>query len=150
MAASCPDPPDATRITVTNAYILPGFVDAHNHVAYNVLPRWTPPKLYQNRGAVAGAQAYKTSRSPTTCRRGKDLECEMIKYGEVKALKSAACDSRGHSETTPTRGHVQEGGPGEHPAGDLPFGVSKWMGTGDMAWRTSPTQIAWKSLAAEG
>ena len=29
--------------------------------------------------------------------KGKDLEYEMIKYGEVEALKSAACDSRGHS-----------------------------------------------------
>jgi len=36
------------------------------------------------------------------------------------------------------------------PPRDLPFGVPKWMGTGDMAWRTSPTQIAWKSLAAKG
>jgi hypothetical protein len=36
-----------------------------------------------------------------------------------------------------------------HPR-DLPFGVPKWMGTGDMAWRTAPTQIAWKSLAADG
>jgi Uracil DNA glycosylase superfamily len=36
------------------------------------------------------------------------------------------------------------------PARDFPFGVPKWMGTGDMAWRTSPTQIAWKSLAADG
>jgi hypothetical protein len=36
------------------------------------------------------------------------------------------------------------------PARDLPFGVPKWMGTGDMAWRTAPTQIAWKSLAADG
>jgi 5-methylthioadenosine/S-adenosylhomocysteine deaminase len=32
VAASSTDPPDATRVTVTNAYILPGFVDAHNHV----------------------------------------------------------------------------------------------------------------------
>jgi hypothetical protein len=36
------------------------------------------------------------------------------------------------------------------PARDLPFGVPKWMGTGDMAWRTSTTQITWKSLAADG
>jgi hypothetical protein len=36
------------------------------------------------------------------------------------------------------------------PPRDLPFGVPKWMGTGDMAWRASPTQIAWKSLAADG
>jgi hypothetical protein len=36
------------------------------------------------------------------------------------------------------------------PPRDLPFGVPRWMGTGDMAWRTSPGQIAWKSLATEG
>ena len=36
------------------------------------------------------------------------------------------------------------------PARDLPFGVPKRMGTGDMAWRTSTTQIAWQSLASEG
>ena len=36
------------------------------------------------------------------------------------------------------------------PPRDFPFGVPKWMGTGDMAWRTSPTQIAWNALAAEG
>jgi hypothetical protein len=36
------------------------------------------------------------------------------------------------------------------PPRDLPFGFPKWMGTGDMAWRTSTTQIAWKSLAADG
>jgi 5-methylthioadenosine/S-adenosylhomocysteine deaminase len=43
---------------VTNAFILPGFVDAHNHVTYNVLPRWTPPKLYKNRGQWPGSDAY--------------------------------------------------------------------------------------------
>jgi hypothetical protein len=27
------------------------------------------------------------------------------------------------------------------PPRDLPFGVPKWMGTGDMAWRASTMQI---------
>ena len=36
------------------------------------------------------------------------------------------------------------------PLRDLPFGVPRWMGTGDMAWRTSTTQIAWKSLGTDG
>jgi len=36
------------------------------------------------------------------------------------------------------------------PPRDLPFGVPKWMGSGDMAWRTSTTQITWKSLATDG
>ena len=39
---------------------------------------------------------------------------------------------------------------GNIPPRDLSFGVPKWMGMGDMAWRTSTTQIAWKSLSVEG
>jgi 5-methylthioadenosine/S-adenosylhomocysteine deaminase len=56
VATNCTAPAGATQITVTNAYILPGFVDAHNHVAYNLLPRWTPPKLYKNRGQWKAAR----------------------------------------------------------------------------------------------
>jgi 5-methylthioadenosine/S-adenosylhomocysteine deaminase len=39
-------------------------VDAHNHVAYNVLPRWQPPKLYKNWGQWQGSDAYKISKKP--------------------------------------------------------------------------------------
>jgi len=54
-------------------------------------------------------------------------------------------------DTTPYAGNTFKKADLENiPPRDLPFGVPKWMGTGDMAWRTSPTQIAWKSLATEG
>ncbi len=54
-------------------------------------------------------------------------------------------------DTTPYTGNTfKKADLADIPPRDLPFGVPKWMGTGDMAWRTSPTQIAWKSLAAEG
>ena len=54
-------------------------------------------------------------------------------------------------DTTPYSGNTFKKADLENiPPRDLPFGVPKWMGTGDMAWRTSPTQIAWKSLAADG
>jgi hypothetical protein len=37
------------------------------------------------------------------------------------------------------------------PARDLAFGVPKWMGNGDTAWRLpSGNQITWKATAAEG
>jgi cytosine/adenosine deaminase-related metal-dependent hydrolase len=97
VAVSCPDPPGATRVTVTNAYILPGFVDAHNHVAYNVLPRWTPPKLYKNRGQWQGSDAYKVFKKPYDDLTNKGLTCEMIKYGEVKALLSGITTIQGTS-----------------------------------------------------
>ena len=88
VAVSCTAPAGATRITVTNAYVFPGFIDAHNHVAYNILPRWTPPKLYKNRGQWQGSDAYKVFKKPYDDLTDKGLTCEMIKYGEVKALLS--------------------------------------------------------------
>lgn len=30
----------------TEGIIYPGLVDVHNHVPWNVLPRWTPPQVY--------------------------------------------------------------------------------------------------------
>lgn len=95
VAASCPDPTGATRITVTNAYIFPGFVDAHNHVAYNILARWTPPKLYQRRSQWQAAQAYKDFKRPYSDLIDKGLFCEMVKYGEVKALLSGVTTIQG-------------------------------------------------------
>jgi hypothetical protein len=51
VAADCPDPPGASTFTVTDAFIFPGFIDAHNHVAYNFLPKWTPPKRMRTVGS---------------------------------------------------------------------------------------------------
>jgi len=31
---------------------------------YNVLPRWSPPKLHQNRGQWQGSDAYKVFKKP--------------------------------------------------------------------------------------
>ena len=53
-------------------------------------------------------------------------------------------------DTTPYGSKFKKNDLADIPPPDLPFGVPKWMGTGDMAWRTSPTQIAWKSLATDG
>jgi cytosine/adenosine deaminase-related metal-dependent hydrolase len=95
VAASCTVPDGATRITVTNAYIFPGFVDAHNHVAYNILARWTPPKLYQRRSQWQAAQAYQVFKQPYADLINKGLFCEMVKYGEVKALLSGVTTIQG-------------------------------------------------------
>ena len=95
VAATCETPDGTSRITVTNGYIFPGFVDAHNHVAYNILARWTPPKLYQRRSQWQAAQAYKVFKQPYTDLINKGLFCEMVKYGEVKALLSGVTTIQG-------------------------------------------------------
>ena len=46
-----PAPPElAGTVTInTEAIILPGFIDLHNHLAYNFLPQWKPGRLFPNR-----------------------------------------------------------------------------------------------------
>jgi cytosine/adenosine deaminase-related metal-dependent hydrolase len=94
VAVSCEEPAGATVISITNAYIFPGFIDAHNHVAYNVFPKWQPPKLYSNRGQWQSSRAYKEFKAPYNDLK-KTVLCEMVKYGEVKALISGVTTIQG-------------------------------------------------------
>jgi 5-methylthioadenosine/S-adenosylhomocysteine deaminase len=95
VAATCPRPLGATIYTITEAYIFPGFIDAHNHVAYNVLPKWIPPKRYVNRNQWQREKAYKAFKAPYDVLKKKKLLCEMVKYGEVKALLSGITTIQG-------------------------------------------------------
>ncbi len=93
----CTEPTGATIFTITNGYIFPGFIDAHNHVAYNFLPKWTPPKLYQRRAQWQATQSYKVFKKPYDELKEKGLTCEIIKYGEIKALISGVTTIQGTS-----------------------------------------------------
>lgn len=97
VAADCAEPPGATVFEVTDAFVLPGLIDSHNHIAYNVLPRWTPTKQYQNRNQWQRDPAYKTFKRPYDQMKGKpaNLLCEMVKYGEAKALISGITTIQG-------------------------------------------------------
>jgi 5-methylthioadenosine/S-adenosylhomocysteine deaminase len=95
VAATCPHPLGATIYNITDAYIFPGFIDAHNHVAYNVLPKWIPPKRYLNRNQWQREKAYKAFKAPYDVLKKKKLLCEMVKYGEVKALLSGITTIQG-------------------------------------------------------
>jgi imidazolonepropionase-like amidohydrolase len=43
LAATCEKPVGATVFHIGDAFVYPGLIDAHNHVAYNVLPKWNTP-----------------------------------------------------------------------------------------------------------
>jgi len=101
VGATCTEPAGATSFTVTDGFIFPGFVDAHNHVAYNVLGKFAPPHLFQNRGQWQRTPDYKTFKAPYNEIRDKGLACEMIKYGEMKALISGITTIQGTSPASP-------------------------------------------------
>lgn len=91
----CAEPQGSTIYEVTNAYIFPGFIDAHNHVAYNALPKWIPPKRYMNRGQWQREASYKAFKKPYDQMKSQGLMCEMVKYGEIKALMSGITTIQG-------------------------------------------------------
>jgi hypothetical protein len=84
VAVDCDDPAGATLFSITPAYIFPGFNRRSQSCR---LPKWTPPKRYQNRSQWQGSSSYKAFKAPYSDLKGqKGLFCEMVKYGEIKAL----------------------------------------------------------------
>ncbi|OQS40519.1 amidohydrolase family protein [Chromobacterium haemolyticum] len=115
--ADCVEPAGATVLEVSEGYVFPGFIDAHNHVAYNALPKWAPPKLYQNRGQWQRAASYKAFKRPYDQLKKSGLICEMVKYGEAKALISGVTTIQGSPAGRCLQGLVRNA---ENPQSGLP------------------------------
>jgi 5-methylthioadenosine/S-adenosylhomocysteine deaminase len=95
VAASCAGEPGAADASVveTNGVILPGLIDAHNHVQYDIFDEsdWAPTQTYSNHnqwtneeryGAMVDAKQYLGGSGDSPI----DLSCEQLKYGELKGL----------------------------------------------------------------
>jgi len=103
VAASCAQQPGAVGASrvQTDGVILPGLIDAHNHVLFNIFDEsdWSPTKIYANHnqwpndaryGAMVDAKQYLNGEgSPVS------LGCEMDKYGELKGLIAGTTSIQG-------------------------------------------------------
>jgi hypothetical protein len=104
-----PNNPDLSRaISIkTNGLIFPGLIDSHNHVAYNVLPLYQVPKKYDNRyqwGNPASYSQHVNYPKKLLCEsKYYDLDVEVIKYAEVKAIVGGVTSIQGSPNLTATR-----------------------------------------------
>jgi cytosine/adenosine deaminase-related metal-dependent hydrolase len=82
-----PDIPGA-QILETNDLVFPGFIDLHNHHAFNVFPRWTPPHKFANRYAWRDWNLYQVQleSKARTLQADPANFCDIDEYVEVKAL----------------------------------------------------------------
>lgn len=81
------DIPSGTKVVETGGIILPGFVDVHNHLTWNVFPRWKPAKEFANRYEWQQLPMYGILlSSPHTELFKRNLGCDMNRYAEVKAI----------------------------------------------------------------
>jgi hypothetical protein len=77
-------------IVNTNGIILPGFVDVHNHVSFNVLPRWKPSQVYTNRNQWRTDPEVISKINGPIDRIEPVNFCDMNRWGELRALVGGA------------------------------------------------------------
>jgi hypothetical protein len=89
--------PDHSNAIVTQSYILPGLVDLHDHIAWNVFPRWRTYMLFPNRYEWQQRADYKIALNTPHTLLGKEHqdECEANEYAEIKALVGGATSTVG-------------------------------------------------------
>ncbi len=87
--ASSTIPSAATAIKVPGI-ILPGFIDLHNHLTWNVLPRWLPGRTFANRYEWQDTAEYDRFLTTPHNLALNAAACESEIYAEVKALAGGA------------------------------------------------------------
>ncbi|NUO49826.1 MAG: amidohydrolase family protein [Polyangiaceae bacterium] len=108
VAMTCSGEPGAAGATVirTNGIISPGLIDGHNHIIFDIFNEddWSPPQVYTNHdqwpnddayGAMVDAKQYLNGEMGSPA----DFGCEMLKYGEMKALIAGTTSVQGSPGT---------------------------------------------------
>jgi len=71
----------------THGIIAPGLIDLHNHLTWNVFPRWKPMEEFGTRYDWQQKPVYKVLMdAPHRALVAEGLECEMEWFAEVKAV----------------------------------------------------------------
>ncbi len=79
--------PAGARVMHTGAIIAPGLIDLHNHLSWNIFPRWKPNQEFGNRYDWQQKPVYKIQMTaPHELIVQEGLECEAERYAEVKAI----------------------------------------------------------------
>jgi 5-methylthioadenosine/S-adenosylhomocysteine deaminase len=93
--------PRNVTVIDTHAIIAPGLIDLHNHLTWNVFPRWHPTEEFGSRYDWQQKPVYQTLiESPHAAMLRDGMECAMERYAEVKALSEGETSVVG-SENAP-------------------------------------------------
>jgi len=94
--------PKSFVVVKTDGVIFPGLIDLHNHLTWNIFPRWSPGPAVGNRYDWQAMKDYSAKLSnPQGLMVDRGLGCEMERYAEVKALFGGATSVVGSFGPTP-------------------------------------------------
>ena len=97
--AGMPAPPAFTGITPfrTGGTIYPGLIDLHNHLPYDILPRWNVPRAFTNRAQWSRTPDYARLISGPMGVLGRTPGCveAIVRYVEAKCLLSGVTTTQG-------------------------------------------------------
>jgi cytosine/adenosine deaminase-related metal-dependent hydrolase len=105
-------PPEMISVKV-DGIVFPGLIDLHNHLVWNVFPRWKLPEPVTTRYEWQAMPEY-TARlgGPESVMIDKGAGCDMERYAEVKALLGGATSvagSFGPTDSDPARNDCVRG-----------------------------------------
>jgi cytosine/adenosine deaminase-related metal-dependent hydrolase len=89
--------PNALTLIETNAIVIPGFIDLHNHLTWNILPRWIPNHKFGNRYDWQDTAEYDRVLVAPHMAAMSAVGCEAEIYAEIKALIGGATSVVGSS-----------------------------------------------------
>jgi len=93
--------PAGTKIVHTDGIIAPGLIDLHNHLSWNIFPRWKPIEEFGNRYDWQQKPVYKIQMTaPHDLIAKEGLECEAERYAEVKAITEGETSVTGSTHGT--------------------------------------------------
>ena len=82
--------PAGVTVIDTGGFIFPGLIDLHNHVTWNAFPRWRPKHAVTARYDWLADPDYLATLSDPHGAVQKTNDCDLERYGEVKALVDGA------------------------------------------------------------
>ena len=86
IAAVAPGAAVADAIAI-DGVMFPGLIDLHNHLTWNVLPNWQPPRVFTNRYEWQETSEYALNLSgPYNAMVAAGAGCDMNRFGEVKSI----------------------------------------------------------------
>ena len=95
-------PRDVQRIDVRDAIIAPGWIDLHNHMSFNVFPRWKPTQEFGARYDWIQKPVYNVLiAAPHKELVDQGLVCEAERYAELKALAQGETSTVGSEHNCP-------------------------------------------------